>query len=227
MDDIRVLVCDEHRLFSEGECALLDKREGLNCLGMANDVKSLLRLVKELEPDMTLISLSMILENGMDLVAKINKNWPGITVVVVTHYEGYNHVSSVLDAGARGYLSKSMSCDNLVNALHIIRAGGIVLSTLDVLSTRNRKRDNGAGPALREREMQILKLAAAGMSHKQIANELAISVHTVASHFGKIFEKLHVDSCIEAVTYALSKEWFTIDQVLEQKKGGSYLPSHS
>ena len=138
-------------------------------------------------------------------------------VLILTAYDYDEYVFPILEAGAAGYLLKDVSGNELVSAIHTVRKGESVLHPTVARKLVEQFREPGSrdGPEqasdmLTERETEILKMAAKGMSNKEIASDLCLSVHTIESHLGSIFNKLAVSSRIEAVMHALMRNWFTL-----------------
>lgn len=220
---IRVLVADDHSLFREGLCKLLEGIEDMCCIAVADDGEQAINMVKEHSPDVVLMDISMPKVDGIEATRKIKQNNPKTSVIILSAYKDDNYVLACLENGVNGYLLKDIHRTDLINAIRIVSSGELVFN-LEVARRfmhNSRSCDYPGRPSiekpnfngLHDREFQILRLAAKGMSNKEIALKLSISVQTVGTHFVNIFRKLDVGSRVEAIIYALKQHWFTIDEL--------------
>jgi DNA-binding NarL/FixJ family response regulator len=145
------------------------------------------------------------------------------TILILTAYDYEEYIFPILDAGAAGYLLKDTSGDELIDSIRVVQRGESVLHPTVARKLVERFRETGdkhgrqkEQDLLTEREVEVLKLGARGMSNKDIGNELCLSIHTVESHFGSIFNKLGVCSRVEAVMEALRRGWFTLADISQQ-----------
>ena len=214
MSDITILIADDHQLFGEGLCRVLDSEEGLRCIGSIDNLENLLDMARQTTPDLILVSITLLEMSGsIQNLSMVREATPSTSIVILTHSECDYCLINAIAAGAAGYLLKDMPRANLIRTLHVIHNGVMTFDAKvagDVLcSIAQHKVKTGAlGISdLHEREVQVLTLASEGKSNKEIGRELNISHHTVASHLVHIFAKLEVGSRTEAITYALSKGW--------------------
>ncbi|MFC1956899.1 response regulator [Chloroflexota bacterium] len=205
---IKVVVADKHALFREGLTYILNNEEGVKCIGIAVDGEEAVRLSKKLSPDIALIDVDLPKLTGTDAITKIKSASPTTRVILLTHNSESHHIEAALASGADGYLLKDIAHDQLMNAIHSALAGEgmfnlkILKKTSPILSAH--KNDvKGKLLRLRNREIEILKLVALGMSNKEIADKLYISTHTVGIHLVNLFKKLCVESRTAAVAYAI------------------------
>lgn len=218
MKKIRVLVADDHPVFGEGLCRLLNHEKDLYCIGVAADGLEAVKLAKELHPDVALVDVSMPKMNGIEAAKQIKRICPTTVVLMLSAYKYQHYVRACIEARADGYLLKTTPRRELIYAIRMAYGGQGVFNleaTSNVLhglaSLKDKQR---AGLCrLHSRELQVLKLAARGMGNKQIASELGITSNTVGSHFVNIFRKLRVESRTEAVLYALNEGFITMDDV--------------
>jgi NarL family two-component system response regulator LiaR len=159
--------------------------------------------------------------NGIEATKQIKTDCPATAVLVLTAYDDDQYVFALLEAGAAGYLLKDVYTDELIKAIRAVHAGESVLHPAIARKVVNRfaqptekRREESTLDQLTERELEVLKLAARGMTNRQIANELTLSIHTVQAHLSNIFGKLGVGSRTEAVLYGLRKGWFTLKDTL-------------
>jgi DNA-binding NarL/FixJ family response regulator len=221
VDRIRVLLAEDHAIVREGTREFLDREEDLEVLGEAGDGREAVRLALALAPDVVVMDIAMPVLNGVEATKRIKKDRPGTAVLILTAYDDDQYVFALLEAGAAGYLLKTVRGAELVEAIRLVASGEAVLHPTVARKVIDRLADHpdeggreSEKPELTEREMGVLELAARGMTNKAIARELVLSVRTVQSHLNNIFNKLVVGSRTEAVLYALRKGWFSLEDTL-------------
>ncbi len=210
---IRVVLADDHALVREGTAELLERAGGIEVVGQAADGLEALRLVETLRPDVLVIDLAMPGLDGVEVTRRATALVPSTAVLALTAHEEEPYVLAMLEAGARGYVTKTARGREVVEAVRGTAAGETVLSP--GVAARVLQRAVGAGkatgPSLTPREMDVLRLAARGLGNKQIAAELGLSARTVQTHLARIFGKLDVGSRTEAVLYGLRAGWVRPD----------------
>ncbi len=218
MDKIRVVLADDHVVLREGTRELLDREEDLEVVGEADDGEQAVELVTDLQPDVALMDIAMPKLNGIEATEQIKAICPATAVLILTAYDNDQYVFALLEAGAAGYLLKDVRARDLIEAIRAVNAGESVLHPVIARKVVNRfarplgePSEESALDRLTEREMEVLRLAAKGMSNKEIAQELVLSVRTVQGHLSNIFSKLQVGSRTEAVLHALRKGWLTLE----------------
>jgi DNA-binding NarL/FixJ family response regulator len=215
---IKVLVADYHPVFREGLCRLLEDEIDLEIVGSAADGEEAIRLAKDLVPDVAIIDVAMPGISGIDAATQIKAACPATAILMMSacRYESYMLAS--LRAGVAGYLLKNVPLRDLVNAIRLVHAGEAVfdlkaaskiLSRMAGDKSEERRDLEGLG----RRELEVLRLAAKGISNKEIGAELVISERTVQTHLVNIFRKLRTNSRTAAVLTALKEGWLTIDDL--------------
>jgi len=205
-----VLVADRQPLFRRGVADVLAAEEDLVLVGETDDGRAVLDLVTDLEADVVLLDLG-IPGGGVDACALLRRTRPGVRVVVVANADDDADLGGAVRAGARGYLLKDTTAEELVEAVRTVASGSSLLSPamasrlLDefaVLVRRHEGPPEGAG-SLSRRELEVLTLVAQGLNNRAIAEQLFISENTVKNHIRNIHEKLQVHSRMEAVVRAV------------------------
>ena len=218
MEKIRILIADDHPAFREGLCRLLEGEEDLECVCKPSDGEEAVSLAKELLPDVAIIDVAMPKLNGIEAAKQIKAACPNTAILMVSAFGYESYILASLRAGAAGYLLKTTPLRELTNAIRSVHTGEAVFDLkaaskiLRRLTAEKGKEKEGL-EELHRRELEVLKLAAKGISNKEIASKLTISERTVQTHLVNIFRKLGVSSRTEAVLHALKKGWLTLDDL--------------
>jgi NarL family two-component system response regulator LiaR len=220
MEKRTILLAEDHKVVRQGIRQFLERRGDFEVVGEASDGEEAIRLAKELKPDVIVMDIAMPKLNGIEATKQI-KQLPFCTIILIlTAYDYDEYIFPILEAGAAGYLLKDVSGDELIDAIHTVCKGESVLhpTVARKLIEQFTRAGIKHGPEqaldlLTGRETEVLKMAARGMSNKEIANELSLSVHTIESHIGSIFNKLGVCSRIEAVMEGLRRGWFILADI--------------
>jgi len=217
---IKILIADDHAVVREGTRRILEQEQDLEVVAEAGDGEEAVRLATTVRPDVAIIDIAMPKLDGIEATKQIKALCPTITVLILTAYDDDQFIFSLLEAGAAGYLLKSVRGRELIDAVRAVHAGESVLHPSVARKVLNRFASISGKPerekpseVLSEREMDVLRLATRGLSNQDIAGELCLSIRTVQGHLGHIFNKLQVSSRTEAVVRAMKEGWITLDDV--------------
>jgi NarL family two-component system response regulator LiaR len=216
----RIMLADDHPLLRHALRIVLEKQDDFEVIGEASDGEEAEKLATELIPDVVIMDISMPKLNGLEATRQIKSNCPTIAILILTVHDDNEHIFSLLQAGAGGYLTKGVYGDEVVHTVRALVCGETVLSPLvarQVIRYASRHIRKpvtlNVDDKITVREIEILKLAATGMSNKHIASELGLSLRTVKGYLADIFLKLHVASRTEAVVISLEKGILSIDDI--------------
>ena len=206
-DPVRVLIADDHPVFRDGLASLLGTQPDVTVVATAADGAEAVALAAEHLPDVVVMDLQMPELNGIDATRRLAETHPDVRVLVFTMGEEDGTVLAAMRAGARGYLVKGASQDEVARAISTVHAGGLVfgaslaLRIADLLSGTATP-DRSAFPQLTERELEILDLIAAGKNNAQIASALYLAPKTVRNNVSNILAKLQATDRAEAIIRA-------------------------
>ena len=217
MEPTRVLLADDHTLFRRGIRTILEQMDGIEVAGEAANGQEAVARAHELVPDAILMDIKMPVISGIEATQQILKENPHIGVILVTMFDDPESVFSAMRAGARRYVLKEAEPEELRIAIDAACRGEFILCpiiagrVLDHFKTAPRVRSPGMPyEELTQRELQVLQLAADGLSNKEIGKRLVISEKTVKNHTANIFSKLQVNDRTQAVVHALRRGLITI-----------------
>jgi two-component system, NarL family, response regulator NreC len=208
---IRVLIADDHAILRSGLKLLVDSQADMEVVAEAADGKQAIDKMRETQPEVALLDLSMPRSGGMEALQKIPECCAKTRVVVLTMYDDPAYLRSALAAGASGYVLKRSVDGDLLSAIRAVHRGGIFIDpslakvlVQDVLVTKQ-ARANQTKPTklLSDREMQVLRLVARGYSSKQIAGQIFVSAKTVETYRARLVEKLGLRTRSDLVRYAV------------------------
>ncbi len=217
---IRILLADDHVLMRQGLRMLLEREPDFEVIAEAGDGEEAVNLSSKYKPDVVLMDVGMPKLSGLEATKLIKANHPATAVLVLTIHDDEEYIIGFLEAGAAGYLMKSAYGEELLQAIRALRAGDMVLHTIVGQKLLNRAAGRQLKPIeiddiekLTPREIEVLKLAAKGISNRDIATELGIGVRTVKGHLVNIFAKMEVGSRTEAVLSALKRGWIVLEEI--------------
>jgi len=213
---ITVLLVEDHAVVREGTAELLNRQPDIVVVGEAGDGQVAVEMAARLRPDVVLMDVAMPVLDGIAATKLIKAHRPGVAVLALTAHDEDQYVFALLEAGAAGYLLKTVRGQELVDAVRAVNRGEAVLhptiakKVLGRFAIKNLPGSGKGEPShpterLTDRELEVLKLAGRGLSNKEIADKLVLSPRTVQAHFANIFDKLEVGSRTEAVLQGLKR----------------------
>lgn len=207
MDAIRVLIADDHPIVREGLRTLIASEPGMEMVGEATNGAEAVSLARSLQPDVILMDLIMPVMDGLRAISEIKAENPEASILVLTSFAEQDKVFPAIRAGALGYLLKDTAPDQLLQAIYDVHRGEPSLHpsvALQLIREINQPSDLSPAPdPLSQRELQVLKLLAQGLTNQEIADRLVISEWTVRTHVRNILGKLHLANRMQAALYAL------------------------
>jgi DNA-binding NarL/FixJ family response regulator len=212
-EPVRVLVVDDHELFRRGLTMLLGVEQGIEVVGEASDGAEGTKLAVSTAPDVVLLDVRMPKQSGIEACVAIKAASPSTKIVMLTVSDEEADLYEAVKNGASGYLLKDSSIEEVAQGIRVVAEGQSLISPsmaaklIDEFKTMSRP-DRSQGPALKltERELDVLRLVAKGLSNRDVAHRLAISENTVKNHVRNMLEKLQLHSRMEAVMYAVREK---------------------
>ncbi len=201
---VRVLIVDDHTLVRQSVSKAVATEEGIEVVGEAADGPSALQAVADLQPDLVVLDIAMPGADGLAVAERLRQDHPGVRVLFLSMHDDDGSLQRALALGAAGFVSKSASIEQLLEALRAIRAGGSYLSSevasrvMDLAAGRSSVHSVGLTP----REREILELLVEGNRPGEIGDALFLSVKTVKNHLTSVYHKLGVETGAQAVSEA-------------------------
>jgi DNA-binding NarL/FixJ family response regulator len=224
MQSVRILLADDHTMFRQGLAGILTSYGAMEVIAQVPNDGDALRLACEEQPDVVIMQVQMPFERAKETLRQMRSFPRPPKVVVVTMFENPRYLSELMEVGASAFLLKSATTEHLIAA---VRAAVLDPTNENVVIGMPRamleSTQDGSDSALSARELEILLLAARGLSNHQIARRLSISEATVKRHLANVYRKMSVSSRMEAAKRALSDNWITIEQITEEVEEG---PEH-
>ena len=215
-EPIRIFVADDHAIVRKGLRTLIASETGMELVGEAADGIEAATKIRALRPDIILMDLVMPRQDGLETIIKVKQELPEARIVVLTSFAEEEKVFAAIKAGALGYLLKDTSPEQLLQAIYDVHRGESSLHpTIALKLIRELRQPSTLPPTddpLTDREVEVVKLVAQGLTNQEIAELLFISERTVGNHIGSILGKLHLANRTQAALYALRKGLATLDE---------------
>lgn len=211
MGKIRILVVDDHALVREGIVALLRRHDDVEVVAEAQDGKEAVQKAAKLKPDIVLLDIAMPGLGGLEATMEIKRAGPEVRILILSQYDDREYVSRLLKAGVSGYILKHAVGTDLISAIRAVARGefylfpAITSSLVDEYLSRREVSDEDPYERLTDREKQVLKLIAEGMTHKEVAGLLDISVKTVIAHYTNVQDKLDIRARAGLIKFAIQR----------------------
>ena len=201
IEKIKVVIVDDHPLVLDGLVSRLERSQQVEVIGSAGNGQEAIEIVKQLLPDVVLMDINMPVMNGIDAAEIFKEKFPAVKLLVLSMHDDREYVMNMARAGAKGYVLKSASADEMLMAVKAVHMGGIYYSPsiAEILMSTEQSADD----TLSSREQVVLNLLAQGMSNKEMARELDISIRTVETHRRNIKFKLDISTTSGLVRYAI------------------------
>lgn len=222
MDEpIRVLVVDDHTVVRRGICDYLADEPDIEVVAAVASGAEALAKVESVQPDVVILDIQMPDLSGIQVTERIKAHHPAIKVLILTAYDDDPYIFSLLRAGVNGYLLKTVGPDELTQAVHAVHRDQSVLGPEIAQRvvremTRESAPDEPEVEPLTERELEVLKLAARGLTNQAIAEALILSDRTVQGHLARVYAKLQVANRTEAALQALRLGWFDMSDLADE-----------
>lgn len=217
MQKIRVLIVDDHTLVRQGIRALLGLTENIEIVGEASDGREAIDKTRQLKPDIVLMDLSMQHMGGLEATRRIRTEFPATKVIALTQYDDSEYVIPIIEAGARGFVTKMASTMELATAIQAVYRGESYLSTAAATALveicqmkKSSDAESDSFHQLSDREKEVLKLIAEGYTAREIAETLIVSQKTVEWYKNNLMNKLNIHSTAGLIKYAIRKKIVTL-----------------
>ena len=217
MDAITVLLAEDHAVVREATAEVIDHHSDMRVVGQAGTGEEAVTLARQLQPDVVVMDIAMPRLNVLEATRRIVADCSHRRMLVLTAHEEEQYIIQLLQAGAVGYLPKTVGLDELLIAIRAVAKGESVLPpqiaavVLRHLAGKESTEAEQPAPPLTERELQVLRLAAQGLTNYDIAQRLYVSVRTVEAHLTHIYNRLGVSSRTEAVVLAMQQGWVKLE----------------
>ncbi len=209
-DPIKVVLVEDHQMFREWLAHLITKRAAATVCGEADNIQDALRIIKETEPDIALVDISLKGSSGLELIKDLKAHGVPVPVLVLSMHEEGLYAERVLRAGARGYITKAEASNTLLKAIRHVLSGGIYLgesmtaTILEKVTTRAGQTISGMA-LLADRELEVFQLIGKGLNGREIAERLHLGETTVDSYRARIKDKLKLRNAAEL--YSRAAQW--------------------
>ncbi len=213
MENIRVLIADDHQLVREGLRAMIEGEEDIEVVGEAADGTEVLTMAEQIDPTVILMDIRMPEVDGLEATRRLRNLYPTVSVIMISIYDNDTYIVDAIRAGASGYILKDVSRDLLVHTIKAVSAGGVLLKStllrraLDSVANSQAEAEIEAitlvAEAMSDREMGVLRLMVDGFTNKQIAAQLCLAEDTVKKHVQSLIGKLQASDRTQAAVKAV------------------------
>ena len=205
----KILLVEDHPIFRLGLGELINTEEDLVVCGGAENVNRALQAIADLQPDLVVADITLQESDGIDLVKEVNRRYKGLPVLILSMHDEFLYAERALHAGARGYIMKQDAMESVVTAIRHVLEGKVYLNEtmkehiLASIADRPNARDKAPIDRLTDRELEVFGLIGKGLSTREIARKLHLSIKTIGTYRERIKEKLNLKHANELVRYAV------------------------
>lgn len=210
MEEIRVLLADDHTVLRQGIAQVLESQADMTVVAQAQNGLEAINLAKEYRPDVALLDINMPAMDGVEATWRITSELPETGVIILTMYRRDDYIFEAIKAGASGYLLKEVELSELLRAIRAVARGEAVIDAAiagrvmaELRSSSAPVAETTSNESLAERDIEILQLLAQGLSNQEIADQLSLSEKTVRNRLSLVFHQLHLKNRTEAALYAM------------------------
>jgi len=206
---MRILIAEDHKLMAEGLCALINSRPDLDVVGVAHDGRAAVKMAMQLTPDIVLMDIGLPKLNGLEATRQITNYTNDVQIMALSMHSAKRYVEGMIKAGACGYMVKDCMFEEMSEAIDAVAEGKTYLcrkvagSVLDNYFNSLKQDRAPAAEALTNREREVLQLIAEGLSTREIADDLNVSIKTVETHRRQIMTKLEIRNVAKLTKYAI------------------------
>ncbi len=210
-DTVKVVIIDDHKLVTDCIGLFLKGAKDVEVIGVAHSGKEALTMLKNNDPQVLLVDISMPEMSGIELTEAVKKKHPTLKILILSMHSDYNNISDAIDAGADGYVPKDVSSEELVEAILTVSKGkNYFHSTISDEIVKNyatkRQQNDNILPQLTKRELEVLQIFAEGFNNSEIADKLFLSVRTIESHKNHILQKTNMKNSVELIKFAIKNK---------------------
>ncbi len=213
MDKIKITIVDDHKIVRQGLKSLLIGCNSIQVIESVGTAKELFNHLQQTIPDIIILDIGLPDISGIDVLKKLYNDEINVKTIILSAYGTEENISNAIIAGASGFLPKNTSREEFINAIKIVHSGDVyfgenisnIIYKNYVSSIKNKNKT-----ILTNREIEVVKLICTGLSYKEIANILNISVRTIETHKKNIFDKLEINSSIDLIKYAIRNKWIEV-----------------
>lgn len=210
---IQIVIGDDHEIYRDGLQLLLGRMEGVQLLAQATNGQELIALMQQHRPDIVLVDIRMPIMDGIEATAHIATHYPDTGVIALTMYEDEEQIIEMLEAGAKGYLVKNASKEEMEAAIHAVYnkqnyycSQTTLKITKMIATSRFNPFKQKQKPNFKDIELEIIKLICDGLTSKEIANEINLSYRTIEGYRTRILEKMEVHNTASIIIYAIKNQ---------------------
>jgi DNA-binding NarL/FixJ family response regulator len=215
---IKIILADDHQVVRDGIRAMIGTDQNLQIVGQAATGNEVLEVLAKIKADVLILDIELPDISGLEVCRQVNEKYPGLKILILSMYTGEEFIFKALSEGAKGYLPKNTTRDELIEAIQSLVNGKEYYSPLisEIMLRSYIKKAKTKHSVERElselskREVQVLKMLAEGLTHQSIAEKLFISIRTVESHKSHIMQKLELSTTAELVKFAIKKKLIEI-----------------